>query len=89
MASAQKPERRPRREIDTNYFFGDVLIKAGVAVAIAIAVIAIFTPFSLSEAISEGLFEYLAVMGVFGLMGLLLFMLGRHLRREATHWDFD
>jgi hypothetical protein len=88
-ASAPKPHRRPRAEIDRNYFFGDVLIKTGAAVFIAIGVIAIFTPFSLSDAIDDGMYDYLAVMGTFALLGLIAFFTGRRLRREATHWDFD
>lgn len=89
MARAVKPERRPRAEIDRNYFFGDVLIKTGVAVGVAIGMIALFTPFTLMDAINDGMFDYLAVMGLFGVVGMSLFLTGRHLRREATHWDLD
>jgi hypothetical protein len=32
---------------------------------------------------------YLAVMGFFAIIGMACFLYGRHLRREATHWDFD
>lgn len=88
-ASAAKPQRRPRGEIDRNYFFGDVLIKTGVAVGVAIGLIALYTPFTLMSAINDGMYDYLAVMGGFGLIGVTLFFVGRHLRREATHWDFD
>jgi hypothetical protein len=58
-ASTPKAQRRPRAEIDRNYFFGDVLIKTGAAVFI------------------------------FGCLGAVAFFTGRHLRHEATHWDFD
>jgi len=88
-ASARKPERRPRGEIDRNYFFGDVLIKTGVAMWVALALIALYTPFTLMSAINDGMYDYLAVMGTFGAIGLGVFLVGRHLRREATHWDFD
>ena len=88
-ASTPKPQRRPRDEIDRNYFFGDVLIKTGAAVFVAIGAIAIFTPFSLSDAVNDGMYDYLAVMGGFGTLGLVAFLVGRHLRRNATHWDFD
>ncbi len=88
-ASARKPERRPRGEIDRNYFFGDVLIKTGVATAVAIGAVALLTPFTLMDAINDGMYDYLAVMGTFGGIGLTAFLIGRHLRREATHWDFD
>jgi hypothetical protein len=87
--SAPKPQRRPRREIDRNYFFGDVLIKSGAAVGVALAVIALYTPFSLRDAIDDGMYDYVAMMGVFAGIGLFAFLYGRHLRREATHWDFD
>lgn len=87
--AAPKRERRPRAEIDRNYFFGDVLIKTGAAVAIALVAIAIYTPFSLMDAIHEGMYDYLWVMGIFGAIGLAALIGGYHLRREATHWDFD
>ena len=88
-ATAPKPQRRPRGEIDRNYFFGDVLIKTGVAVAVALGLIALYTPVTLMGAIHDGMYDYLGVMGVFGVLSLMLFLVGRHLRREATHWDFD
>ncbi|MGE0595303.1 MAG: hypothetical protein AB7P07_02995 [Hyphomonadaceae bacterium] len=88
-SATPKPERRPRSEIDRNYYFGDVLIKTGVAVAVALALIAFYTPFSLMGAIRDGMYDYLAVMGVFGAIGVAAFLSGRHLRRQATHWDFD
>jgi hypothetical protein len=88
-ASAPKPQRRPRAEIDRNYFFGDVLIKTGVAVTIVLGLIALYTPFTLMGAIREGMYDYLSVMGVFAALGLAAFLAGRRLRREATHWDFD
>ena len=87
--ASSKPQRRPRAEIDRNYFFGDVLIKTGVAAFVAIGMIAMFTPFTLMGAIRDGMYDYLAVMGGFGLLGLIAFFTGRHLRHEATHWDFD
>lgn len=86
---SHKPHRRPRGEIDRNYFFGDVLIKTGVAVAVALAMIAVYTPFSLRGAIDEGMYGYVVVMGLFAAMGLFSFLYGRHLRKEATHWEFD
>jgi len=88
-SSSPKPQRRPRGEIDRNYFFGDVFIKAGVAVGVALGLIALYTPFTLMGAINDGMYDYVAVMGTFGFLGLLSFLVGRHLRREATHWDFD
>lgn len=87
--SAAKPQRRPRAEIDRNYFFGDVLIKTGVAVAVALGIIALSTPFTLMGALDDGMYDYVAVMSIFGAIGLAAFLAGRHLRREATHWDFD
>lgn len=84
-----KPQRRPRAEIDRNYFFGDVFIKTGVAVTIALVAIALYTPFTLRDAVDRGMVDYLAIMGLFGLVGLAAFLIGRHLRREATHWDAD
>lgn len=87
--STAKPHRRPRAEIDRNYFFGDVLIKTGAAVAAALGLIALYTPFTLEDALADQMYGYLAVMGVFGAIGVSAYLAGRHLRREATHWDFD
>jgi hypothetical protein len=84
-----KAHRRPRGEIDRNYFFGDVLIKTGAAVAVALGAIALYTPFSLREAIDDGMYDYVTVMGVFAGLGMFAFIYGRHLRQEATHWEFD
>jgi hypothetical protein len=86
---SSKPQRRPRGEIDRNYFFGDVLIKTGVAVGVALAMIALYTPFTLREAIDGGMYGYVSVMGVFAALGVFSFLYGRHLRKEATHWEFD
>jgi hypothetical protein len=86
---SSKPQRRPRAEIDRNYFFGDVLIKTGVAVGVALAMIALYTPFTLREAIDGGMYGYVSVMGVFAALGVFSFLYGRHLRKEATHWEFD
>ncbi len=88
-ASASRPERRDRAEIDRNYFFGDVLIKTGVAMGVALGLIAAFTPFSLAGAFEQRMDAYLSVMGIFAVIGMACFLYGRHLRREATHWDFD
>ncbi len=88
-AQQPKVQRRPREEIDRNYYFGDVLIKTGVAVGVVLAIIAFVTPFSLMGAIRDGMWDYLAVVGTFGVLGLAAFLTGRHLRRNATHWDFD
>lgn len=84
-----KPHRRPRGEIDRNYFFGDVLIKTGVAVGVALAAIALYTPFSLRQAVDDGMYDYVSVLGIFAGLGLFAFIYGRHLRREATHWEFE
>lgn len=88
-STAAKPHRRPRAEIDRNYFFGDVLIKTGVAVFAALGLIALYTPFTLAEALRDHMNGYLSVMGVFAAIGVSAYLAGRHLRREATHWDFD
>jgi hypothetical protein len=87
-SSAPKAQRRPRGEIDRNYFFGDVFIKTGVAVFVAVCLIAAATPGMLSSAASDGA-EYVAVMGLFSAVAVVMFLIGRHLRHEATQWDFD
>jgi hypothetical protein len=88
-ASRSKPQRRPRGEIDRNFLFGDVLIKTGAACGVALLLIGAYTPFSLRSAIEERMFDYLAVLGAFAAFGAACYLFGRHLRREATHWDYD
>jgi len=88
-SSSSKPERRPRTEIDRNYFFGDVFIKTGVALAAVVAMIAAYTPMTVQSALDEGMYDYVGVMGAFGAVAAICFLWGRHLRRQATHWDFD
>jgi hypothetical protein len=85
----RRPQRRSRGEIDRNYFFGDVLMRTGLAVGFAMALVAALTPYSFSDALRQGLYAYLGLMTTFGVIGLLLYFAGRHLRHEATHWDFD
>lgn len=84
-----KPKQRPRAEIDRNYFFGDVLRKTSGAVWVALFMIALFTPFNLMGAIHQGMWDYLTVMGLFAAIGGVCYFTGTHLRREATHWEFD
>lgn len=84
-----KPERRPRGEIDRNYFFGDVFIKTGVALYVALGLILATTPGLLHGTLRQGMTPYFTVLGVFGVIGLVAFFVGRHLRSEATQWDFD
>ncbi|MES1158336.1 MAG: hypothetical protein ABUL42_00425 [Terricaulis silvestris] len=81
--------RRTRAEIDRNYFLGDVLIKTGVASAFVIAAIVLYTPHSFQDALQRHMFDYLTVMGLFAAIGVLAIFTGYHLRRTATHWDFD
>jgi len=87
--AAAKPHRRPRGEIDRNYFFGDVLIKTGAALAVVIVMISAYTPFTIESALRDHMYDYLVVMGVFSAIAVATFLVGRHLRHEATHWDFD
>jgi hypothetical protein len=87
--SAPKAQRRPRAEIDRNYYFGDVLMRTGAAVAVALGLIALYTPFTIRDAITDGMYAYLTLMGVFAAIGIASYLTGYHLRREATQWDFD
>ena len=89
MSDQAQPRRRTRGEIDRDYFFGDVFIKTGVAVAFAAALIALYTSGTLLDKVHDGEWDYLTVMGVFVGIGAVLFFAGRHLRKTATHWDLD
>jgi hypothetical protein len=58
-------------------------------VAVALGLIALYTPFTIRDAIQDGMYAYLTLMGVFAAIGLAAYLTGRHLRHEATQWDFD
>jgi hypothetical protein len=88
-AAAPKPKRRPRAEIDRNYFLGDVLIKTGVAMAIAIAAIMLYAPYMWREALAGHHYTYPIVLGAFTVVGVGVFLAGRLLRRAATQWEAD
>jgi hypothetical protein len=83
-----KRKRRPRSEIDRNYFFGDVFRKTGAALWVALFLISAYTPFSWGQAQHNGA-NFGTVVAIFAVIGALLFLYGRHLRREATHWEAD
>ncbi|HVY85528.1 MAG TPA: hypothetical protein VG943_10375 [Caulobacterales bacterium] len=87
--SAPPERRRSRGEIDRNYFFGDVLIKTGVAIAFALAGVILYTQHGFRIAFQDHLYDYLTVISVFAVLGVAAFFLGHHLRSTATHWDFD
>ena len=88
-ATARKATRRPRAEIDRNYFLGDVFIKTGVAVTVATAVVIAYAPAYLSDALAAHQYAYPGVLAAFFAAGLGSFITGRHLRRNATQWDLD
>ena len=86
--AAPKRKERPRAEIDRNYFFGEVFRRTGAALFVALGLLAAYTPFSLSEASKHGV-NFGTLMGTFAVIGVGLYLYGRHLRREATHWEAD
>lgn len=83
-----KLKQRPRAEIDRNYFFGDVLRKTGAALWVALFLISAYTPFSWGQA-QHNSTNFGTVVAVFAVIGVALYLYGRHLRREATHWEAD
>ena len=86
--TAPKRKQRPRAEIDRNYFFADVLRRTGAAVFIVLILLLADAPFSFGEATHNGV-NFGTVLGIFAATGLGLYLYGRHLRREATHWEAD
>lgn len=88
-AAAPKRTRRPRNEIDRNYFLGDVFIKTGVAATIAIAAVALYAPTYWLHEVNTHHFNYTFLLGAFVIFGLGSFLFGRHLRKEATQWEAD
>ena len=87
--AAPKRQRRPRAEIDRNYFLGDVFIKTGVAVVFAIAAIMLYAPAMWRDALAAHHYAYPILLGSFAAAGAIAFVTGRHLRNEATQWDLD
>jgi hypothetical protein len=87
--SASTTRRRSRGEIDRRFLLADIFRKTGGAVLLLVALIAAGTPFTVREALSSGLTQYVAIMGGFAAVGVALFLAGRALRRNATHWDTD
>lgn len=88
-ASAKpKLKQRPRAEIDRNYFFGDVLRKTGAALWVVLFLISAYTPFSWGQA-QHNSANFGTVVAIFAVIGVALYLYGRHLRREATHWEAD
>jgi len=83
-----KLQRRPRGEIDRNYFFGDVLRKTGAALWVVLFLISAYTPFSWGQA-QHNSANFGTVVAIFAVIGVVLYLYGRHLRREATHWEAD
>ncbi len=86
--AAPKRKQRPRGEIDRNYFFGDVLRKTGAALWVALLLISAYTPFSWGQA-QHNSANFGTLVAIFAVIGVALFLYGRHLRREATHWEAD
>ena len=87
-AAAPKRKQRPRGEIDRNYFFGDVLRKTGAALWVALFLISAYTPFSWGQA-QHNSANFGTLVAIFAVLGVALYLYGRHLRREATHWEAD
>lgn len=83
-----KLKRRPRGEIDRNFFFGDVFMRAGAAMFVALGLLAAYVPFSWGQVQSNGP-SFGMVAAIFVVISAALYLVGRHLRREATHWDND
>jgi hypothetical protein len=81
--------RRSRGEIDRHYLFGDVMKRTGGALLILMALLALGTPFTLVDALDQGLWQYVVIVAVTVALGIVFFFGGRALQRTATHWDND
>ena len=88
-AAAPKRTRRPRNEIDRNYFLGDVFIKTGVAASLAILAVGLYAPAYWLREMDSHHYNYVFLLGAFVVFGLGSFVFGRHLRKLATQWEAD
>lgn len=79
--------RRSKASIDFQYLLGDTLIKTGVALLWLVAAIGIYTPFTLGDAVREGMIGYVGMIGGMLLFAFGLWQWGRGIRAEATIAD--
>lgn len=79
--------KRAKARVDMQYLMGDTLIKTGVALVWLVALIGIYTPFTLGDAVREGMIGYIGMIGGILLFAFGLWQWGRGIRREASIAD--
>jgi hypothetical protein len=79
--------KRSKASVDFQYLLGDTLIKTGAALVCLVALIGLYTPFTLREAVEEGMIGYIGMIGGMLLFAFGLWQWGRVVRREATIAD--
>lgn len=79
--------KRSKSSVDFQYLMGDTLIKTGAALVWLVILIGLYTPFTLRDAVREGMVGYLGMIGGMLLFAAGLWQWGRVVRREATIAD--
>ena len=76
--------KRSKSSVDFQYLLGDTLIKTGAALVWLVILIGLYTPFTLREAVQDGMIGYVGMIGGMLLFAVGLWQWGRVVRREAT-----
>jgi ABC-type nickel/cobalt efflux system permease component RcnA len=79
--------KRSKLGVDLQYLLGDTLIKTGAALVWLVILIGLYTPFTLREAVAEGMVGYVTMIAGMLLFAFGLWQWGRVVRREATIAD--
>lgn len=79
--------QRSKMSVDFQFLFGDTLIKTGAALVWLVIAIALYTPFTLRDALRENMVGYLGMIGGMLVLALGLWQWGRKVREQATIAD--
>lgn len=79
--------KRSKASVDFQFLLGDTLIKTGAALVWLTILIGLYTPFTLGDAIRDGMVGYVGMIAGILLFAVGLWQWGRNVRREATIAD--
>ncbi len=79
--------QRSKSSVDFQFLFGDTLIKTGAALVWLVICIALYTPFTLHDALRENMVGYLGMIAGMLVLAAGLWQWGRKVREQATIAD--